>query len=90
MASAPPRLIAKPRGSLKTSTKVKSQDAKPNPETDKSMTKDLNPSTVSVHVVGLKRKQDIEDERERMIQEYRVTKKAKLSRTKLKNRQLIL
>ena len=52
------------------------------------MTMDPSPKTVSV--VGLKRKQDIEDERERMIQEYRVSKKAKLSRTKPKNRRLIL
>lgn len=100
VVSAPPQLLARPRGSV-LKAKPNTKTLKPKPKASRSqdtettlksnMLKTANSHPTEVRsVVGLKRKQDIEDERERLIEEYRLSKKAKLVRTNAKNRPLIL
>ena len=78
VVSAPPRLSAKPRGHQGKERKEelllheKLKSATPDAMVAKKPKQ-------SVHV-GLKRKQDLEMERDRVIQLYRQTKKANLSR----------
>ena len=70
VVTAPPKLSAKPRR--------KSDKAQVTLPSDKSDKPEQGPAVI----VGLKRKQDIEEERERLIQRYRMAKKAKAERTK--------
>ena len=76
VVTAPPRLAARPRGSQKKSSKG---------PTTLLLQEKLNPkehaSSVPNPAMGLKRKQDLVSEREKAIEMYRQTKKAKHAKT---------
>ena len=75
MVQAPPRLSAKPRGSGKTSQKARQLELfKKIPPALAPPPKPLLP------VVGLKHKQDLEEERFKVISTYRKAKKARLDK----------
>lgn len=63
VVSAPPRLSAKPRRKA--------------PKTSVPSSEEGQEIVQNTAVVGLKRKQDLEEEREKLIQKYRMVKKTR-------------
>ena len=69
MVKAPPRLSAKPRGSERKAKKTPKLQPSETPPTNMPMR-------------GLKHKRDIEEEREKIISQYRLAKRVRLANTK--------
>ena len=78
VAHEPPRLKAKPRGSLKVSQKSKGHSLLLLNKLDsRAEMKSKTAQEAAVKVGGLKRQRDIEVEREKAIEQYRLIKKAR-------------
>lgn len=81
-AMAPPKLGARPRGVGKTVTKGKTNLLLQAKLASAQESTGKVTATKPVDSVGLKRKHDLEEEREKAIEVYRQSKKSKLARTK--------
>ena len=80
VAHAPPQLSAKPRGTQKKSKGERIQSLLLQKSLDsKKLSNDAKEIPLPV-VIGLKRKHDLEIERERAVEMYRQSKRTKMSR----------
>ena len=81
VVQAPPRLAARPRGSVKETRKNKAHSLLLMKTLESGERRSKEGVATRKAVVGLKRQRDIEIEREKAIEQYRLMKKARSKET---------